>query len=195
MNKHYLTLFPKVLGVYYFNEHQKYEKKWVDKCYSIQKEIEPGGKNWLSQTVYNTENTYNLNEDKEFKPLTDWLADCAKDYANTLHYSGDLTHTNSFFNIYKKYDYQEWHDHTGTTLSGIYCLSGKDGSADIHFTDFYFQRYSIKVNKYIPENSALWTEKFEPGKFLLFKSDLHHSVNRHNLSTNRLSIATNFIVK
>ena len=188
-------LFPKILGVYTFDNHKKYEKQLVFKCDNIKsKGTLEGGKNWISQSVYNTENTYDVNKDKEFAPITEFLRVCALDYCRELNYDGVLNHTNTFFNIYNKYDYQDWHDHPGTHLSGVYCLAGERGSADIHFTDFN-NRLNINVKEFTTDNSTTWKEEFIPGKFLIFRSDLLHCVNRHNLDSKRYSLATNFNVQ
>tara|TARA_X000001036_G_C20612158_1_gene779439 strand:- start:728 stop:1315 length:588 start_codon:yes stop_codon:yes gene_type:complete len=188
-------LFPKILGVYTFDNHKKYEKQLVFKCDNIKsKGTLEGGKNWISQSVYNTENTYDVNKDKEFAPITEFLRVCALDYCRELNYDGVLNHTNTFFNIYNKYDYQDWHDHPGTHLSGVYCLAGEKGSADIHFTDFN-NRLNINVKEFTTDNSTTWKEEFIPGKFLIFRSDLLHCVNRHNLDSKRYSLATNFNVQ
>ena len=188
-------LFPKILGVYTFDNHKKYEKQLVFKCDNIQsKGTLEGGKHWISQSVYNTENTYDVNKDKEFAPITEFLRVCALDYCRELNYDGVLNHTNTFFNIYNKYDYQDWHDHPGTHLSGVYCLAGEKGSADIHFTDFN-NRLNINVKEFTTDNSTTWKEEFIPGKFLIFRSDLLHCVNRHNLDSKRYSLATNFNVQ
>lgn len=195
MNKKIIRLFPKLVGVYTFDNHKKYEKDLVLKCDSIQeKGTSIGGKNWISQSVYNTENTYNLNTNEDFDPITDFIRSCAVDYCKELNYSGTLNHTNTFFNIYNKYDYQDWHDHPGTHLSGVYCLSGEKGSADIHFTDFN-NKLNINVKEFTTDNSTTWKEEFIPGKFLIFRSDLLHCVNRHNLDSKRYSLATNFNVQ
>ena len=186
-------LFPKVLGIYVFDEHKKYEQKLVAKCEQISNtDLETGGKNWISQSVYNTENTYDVNKDEDFNPITNFIRECAMDYCEELKYTGTLEHVNTFFNIYKKYDYQDWHEHSGTHLSGVYCLSGQQGSADIHFTDFNFDKIKLPLKECTTDNSTTWTEKFEPGKLLLFRSDLLHCVNRHELETKRYSLATNF---
>ena len=168
MNKKLNRLFPKVVGVYTFDNHGKYEKELVSKCDSI--------------------------KDKDFDPITNFIRSCAIDYCKELNYSGDLNHTNTFFNIYKKYDYQDWHDHPGTHLSGVYCLSGEKGGANIHFTDFN-NKLHINVKEFTTDNSSTWKEEFIPGKFLIFKSDLLHCVNRHELDSKRYSLATNFIIQ
>jgi len=196
MRREINKLFPKILGVYYFEEHDTYEKDLVTHCEQIKQKVkETGGKNWISQSVYNTENTYNLNEDYRFNKITRFINDSAVDYCKELKYSGYLTHTNTFLNIYNKYDYQDWHDHPGTHLSGVYCLSGDEDSAGISFTDFNFDKIKFKVLEYNQDNSSIWREKFEPGKLLIFRSDLLHCVNRHELNSKRYSLATNFLIK
>lgn len=196
MKRKILRLFPKLIGVYYFEDHEKYEQKLVSYCDEIQnKYTETGGKNWVSKSVYNTENIYNLNVDYRFNEVTRFINECTVDYCKELKYNGYLTHTNTFFNIYNKYDYQDWHEHPGTHLSGVYCLSGEKESADLLFTDFNANKIKIRVGEYTEDNSTIWTEKFEPGKFLVFRSDTLHCVNRHELDTKRYSFATNFIIQ
>jgi uncharacterized protein (TIGR02466 family) len=191
----YSRLFPKVVGTYFFDMHKELEEKYVNICDEIkEKNNDTGGKNWISQSVYNTENIYNLNEDHRFKELTRFINESGIKYCEELKYAGFLKHTNTFFNIYNKYDYQDWHDHPGTHLSGVYCLSGEKGSADIHFTDFN-NKLIINVKEFTTDNSSIWHEDFEPGKLLIFRSDLLHCVNRHELDTKRYSLATNFIVQ
>tara|TARA_B100000902_G_scaffold87222_1_gene91353 strand:- start:689 stop:1276 length:588 start_codon:yes stop_codon:yes gene_type:complete len=195
MKKKLNRLFPKIVGVYTFENHNYFENDLVSRCNKIQQEgTGVGGENWISQSVYNTENTYNLNKDENFDPITDFIRNCAIDYCRELNYSGTLNHTNTFFNIYNKYDYQDWHDHPGTHLSGVYCLSGEKGSADIHFTDFN-NKLNINVKEFTTDNSTTWKEEFIPGKFLIFKSDLLHCVNRHDLDSKRYSLATNFNIQ
>ena len=63
MNKKLNRLFPKVVGVYTFDNHSKYEKELVSKCDNIKdKGTDIGGQNWISQSVYNTENVYDVNK-------------------------------------------------------------------------------------------------------------------------------------
>ena len=196
MERQFRKLFPQIVGVYTNDQHSfPMEKTWVDKCYDLKKTIEPGGETWISQTVYNTEGKYNLNNELLFDQLTNFFKDCALDYCKELNYQEPLIHRNSFFNIYKQGDYQDWHNHVNTLLSGVYCLSGKKGSAKIFFTDFNFDNMTrhISVSKYNENNSAIWREEFIPGKFFLFRSDLLHCVQKHELDSPRLSIATNFV--
>ena len=49
------------------------------------------------------------------------------------------------------------------------------------------------ISKYNENNTVTWQEKFVPGKFFLFRSDLLHCVPKHELDSPRLSIATNFV--
>jgi len=195
MERKLKKLFPQIVGVYTNDQHSfPMEKIWVDKCYDLKKTIEPGGKNWISQTVYNTEDKCDLNNDETFDQLTNFLKDCALDYCKELNYEGLLLHRNSFFNIYKQGDYQDWHNHINSQLSGVYCLSGKKGSAKIFFTDFNFEKIRFSISKKTENNSAVWQEEFVPGRFFLFRSDLLHCVQRHELDSPRLSIATNFLI-
>ena len=48
MNKKLNKLFPKIVGVYTFDNHKKYEEQLVSKCDSIkEKGTGVGGQNWI----------------------------------------------------------------------------------------------------------------------------------------------------
>ena len=89
MQRQFRKLFPQIVGVYTNDQHSfPMEKLLVDKCYDLKKTIEPGGKNWISQTVYNTEGNCNLNNELSFDQVTNFFKDCALDYCKELNYQG-----------------------------------------------------------------------------------------------------------
>ena len=60
-----IRLFPKVIGFFINPNHNKIEKKIVNKCFEIEKKYQRGGENWLS-SVYNTSGKIDLYNQKEF---------------------------------------------------------------------------------------------------------------------------------
>jgi hypothetical protein len=104
-----VKLFPKVIGIF-TNLNISYHKKIIEKCYSIKKKISSGGENWLSK-VYNVSGKINLYEDKDFKPLLQWIDEKLLEYTSNLNIDFKPINKNAWFQIYNKNDYQDYHTH------------------------------------------------------------------------------------
>jgi hypothetical protein len=106
----------------------------VDLRFIEPRKIKKGGDNWISNKTYNTLNNYNIHKDKNFKTLHDWISQCVIEYATKLKYKPDFKCVESWFNIYKKNDYQEFHTHSMSSLSAVYFLkSDPKKSSKIYF--------------------------------------------------------------
>lgn len=189
----YLTrLFPKVLGTFYNKNYNIKKKKLINCCYNIQKITKSGGDEWISKSTYNTINTKNLYDEIDFKDLLMWIDNCIVEYCKSLNYTSNIISKSSWFNIYRKGDYQEYHNHIETDISCIYYLKGDEGSANTIFTDFDYLKHQISVTKWTPDNSGSFTVNFKEGVLVVFKSDMLHCVEKHNLDTDRITIANNY---
>ena len=189
----YLTrLFPKVLGTFYNENHSIKKKKLINCCYNIQKITKSGGDEWVSKSTYNTIGTKNLYDENDFKDLLTWIDNCIIEYCKSLNYTSNIISKSSWFNIYRKGDYQEYHNHIETDISCIYYLKGDEGSANTIFTDFDYLKHKIPVTKFTPDNSGCWTVDFKEGVLVVFKSDMLHCVEKHNLNNDRITIANNY---
>ena len=122
--------FPTIIS--YSDWHGKCQPL-IDHCYDLQKTIERGGDNWIS-TVYNTHSTHNIIDDEKFKEINDWALEQANLYSEKIGSKDKLKYQNGWFNIYKKKDFQEYHTHPGSTLSGILVLKANPKTAiDLSF--------------------------------------------------------------
>ena len=187
-----LKLFPKILGLFYNKDNNLYKDKLVSQCYSYKEKNIITNNGFLSN-VYNS-NQYNLDlyKDKNFKKLFNWVEICVTQYCEYLKINSNISKKNCFFNIYHQYDYQEYHNHSNVDISAIYYLKGDKRSAQTRFTDFEFEKHKLTVKEYTEDNSSEWYVPFEEGKLIIFRSDMLHCVERHNLKTDRISLAFNF---
>ena len=186
--------YPNLIGYCDYSEHIKIEKNLVKECLSLSNKIKKGGKNWISNKTYTTLNTYNILENKKFTKLNEWIFNKVLEYSTNLKYKDKYKCMGGWFNIYKKYDYQEYHDHGENTLSCVYFLkSNPEKSSKIHF------KFNINENIMEPTvdhsfgltSSTVWYNPV-PGRLLIFKSTLRHCVERHEEDSLRISLAYNF---
>lgn len=186
--------YPNLIGYCDNLNHNKIEKNLVKECLSLSKKIKKGGDNWVSNKTYNTIDTYNILKNKKFKNLNEWICNQVLKYSNTLKYKNSYNCVEGWFNIYKKYDYQEFHDHGKNTLSAVYFLkSNPEKSSKILF------KFNINENlmdpttdpSFILTSPSAWYKPI-PGRLLIFKSTLRHCVERQEDDDLRISLAYNF---
>jgi len=186
--------YPNLIGYCDYSEHIKIEKNLVKECLSLSNKIKTGGKNWISNKTYNTLNTYNILKNKKFAKLNKWIFNKVLEYSTNLKYKDKYKCIGGWFNIYKKYDYQEYHDHGESTLSCVYFLkSNPEKSSKIYF------KFNINENLMEPTVDHSFgltspTAWYAPvsGRLLIFKSTLRHCVERHEDNNIRISLAYNF---
>jgi len=177
--------FPQTIAYTFYDGDKSYIKKLQDKCFEIQSKVEKGGEFWQSD-VYNTINKYDLNTDNDFKELNKWVDERVKDYTNELQFLfGDLSKEQSWFNIYKRGDYQEYHHHAMNMVSAIFILKAGDENTTVSFdnphTDMIYADGPTQVSY-----------KSEDCKLIIFRSHLKHAVTMHNSDEPRISIAYNY---
>jgi len=185
--------FPTVIGYTYNPNHKKIEANLSDYCLSLKKEIEPGGKGWLSSNTYNTsDGQYDLLDDPAFSDLNKWIDTMVQAYVEQNKIKKPVTVKNSWFNIYKKYDYQEFHKHPESIISTIYFLKADKNSSRVVFKTPKDDMFNIKFSENSPENLELVYYTPEAGKLLIFPSNISHSVEQHLSDNTRITLAHNF---
>jgi len=188
--------FPTIIGTATNENHSNIDKKLIDKCYSLQKEIKSGGENWMSKNTYNTSYTYNIWNDKDFKDLNTWVLKQVKEYSKQLDYVSEYTCDSAWFNIYKKFDYQEKHEHSPSTFSCIYYLKADPKtSAKTWFYSKIIDGLEPKTNIKTIDTSSNITCPSIPGELIIFRSNIEHSVERQETDNERISLAYNFKIK
>jgi uncharacterized protein (TIGR02466 family) len=185
--------YPTFIGVADNPEHDLIENILVKECLTISKKIKKGGTNWISNKTYTTLDTYNLLTNKKFDTLHSWIFEKIKQYSNSLKYKGNYKCLDAWFNIYKKYDFQEYHEHGLSTLSAVYFLKSDKKSSRIFF------KFNDTTNVMDPvlDNSFALTSPLVnynpiPGRLLIFRSTVKHCVERQEDNNIRISLAYNF---
>jgi len=185
---------PKIISYIDNPNHKKLEKNLIKFCLDYQNKTKQNQGNWISKETYNTLNKFNLHEDKKFKILFDWVSNNVSEYAKKLNYESKFNCVESWFNIYNKYDYQEFHTHSTHTLSAVYFLkSNPKKSAKIFFKVKEDQTFNdLIVKSFDRFNSSTVSYEAVPGRLLIFKSNLPHCVERSEEDNTRISLAFNF---
>lgn len=186
--------FPTIVGYAFNPYHDKIEQDLVDHCKQISSSVESGGNEWISNQTYNTsDGKHDLFVDEKFSFLNKWITSQVNQYAMQLGIKQTLKPHCSWFNIYKRNDFQEFHVHTGLTISTIYFLRGGPESAKVHFKSPRNDMFYIEYDKLDKNSFGTVFYKVQPGKLLIFTSDVQHSVEKHNSDQERITLSHNFI--
>ena len=194
MNNKTLSLFSKVIGISDNENHSDIEKRLSNKCLELKKKHSKGGSGWLTQDVYNTFNVYDIVRDKVFESLNNWIDNQIVSYCDSLKYKNVIKSRKGWFNIYKKGDFQEYHQHAQSHLSAIYCLKGDKKGARIFFRN-ETNMFPPPVKEHTPITGEYYWIPFIPGQLVIFESSLMHSVEKHLCSTLRFSLSYNYCLK
>ena len=189
-----LHLFSKVLQLSHNEHHSEIEKNISERCTEIKKKRARGGKGWLTQDVYNSFNIYDIVQDKVFESLNNWIDDQIISYCDSLKYKNVIKSRKGWFNIYKKGDFQEYHQHGQSHLSAIYCLKGDKKGARIFFRN-EMNMFRPPVKEHTSITGEYYWIPFIPGQLVIFESSLMHSVEKHLCSTLRFSLSYNYCLK
>jgi uncharacterized protein (TIGR02466 family) len=191
--KNVLYTFPTSIYVVddlFSNEELLY---FVELSREMEKNIKRGGKNWQSP-VYNTLGTYNLVNDVKFKILIDSVTEQVENFNNLMNSKHKYLCEDAWINCYKKGDYQELHNHAGSTYSAVLFLKCLDESSPIVFQS-PAAPYDMLPIKKIEEHNALNSHNTriyaKENSLVIFRSYLYHRVPPNN-SDERISIAFNF---
>lgn len=185
--------FPTVISYSFYGNHNDIVDTLVNKCYNIKQKNKSGGINWISQDTYNTsDGVHDVFLDETFEPLNKWVDTQVVKYCENLKICGNIVRLNGWFNVYNEHDYQEIHTHPGSTISAIYCLSGEENAAEIFFKSPKQDMFDVRYKEFNNDNHSIVKYPFQPGKLLIFLSDTAHSVGKHSLQTDRISVSYNY---
>ena len=98
----------------------------------------------------------------------------------------------SWFNIYKKGDYQEVHVHPNSILSVVYFLKSSEKSSSlIMHPPFQDQRDIRKVDGSVSPGMTIEYNPV-PGRLIVFRSYMPHCVGKHQDDEDRITLAYNY---
>ena len=169
-------------------------QQWRDYALEIQRTVVTGGDEWEGQT-YTTHNTsYNVRDDKTFKPLLDAVSFHVNQYVKLHNSTRVYACESAWLNISTENNFQEMHTHNESTISAVYYIAAPTGSGKLVFEDP--REPDMLPIKDIPNRNELSYIKvgYEPqvGQLLIFRSYLRHMVTLNTNKLPRISIAFNF---
>ena len=187
--------FPTIIGSDINSSHNSIQEGVVNRCYDLKKSVESGGENWLSNDTYNTLDKHDVFTDAKFSDINDFVVSRVKNYCTQLHMKQGFMNykpVDSWFNIYQKGDYQEYHHHANSILSVVYFLKVGKNPANIYFKNPYVDMMSVQYDNYTPDTYERINYEPQPGMILIFRSHLEHSVKKQIDDEDRISISYNF---
>jgi len=159
----------------------------------ILKKTNSGGSNWYSK-VKNTFNTYNTINDNNFNIVLEKITESVNFFnkENGSNYLYDKPFS-GWLNYYEVGDYQEFHNHATHRYSAIYIIEGnKDKGTAVSFNNPYqdmLPPIDVKHNDLTYQSYSL---KPVENSLLIFRSHLHHCVQKHASLKPRITLACNF---
>lgn len=182
--------FPTSISHSYCPFHNEIENNLVNHCFKLSEKISNGVKTFNNNDkLYTTYKTHDILLDEKFNKLNDWVKEQINEYIKQTHMIINFKGKgSSFFNIYKKHDYQELHEHSGDIISCIYFLKCNEKSSRVFFKSRMAD--SIEYTKNAPTGNIFF--KPEPGKLLVFRSNVQHFVEQHLDDEERITLAYNF---
>jgi len=186
--------FPTTIGYSFCPFHNEIEEFLTSHCLQVKEQVESGGKGWISNKTYNTsDGKYDCIDDNKFDRLSKWVDSAVQEFAIANKISPTIQLNSSWFNVYKKYDYQEFHKHPGSVISTIYFLKADQNSSKVIFRTPNDDMFQIRYSEKTPASLRNVYFKPDPGKLIIFLSNISHAVERQETDANRITISYNFI--
>lgn len=167
-------------------------KNFINEIEILKSKIEKGGNNWNTD-VYNTCQTFDLQRNKILKTLCDKVELHTNLFAKQLSSYHDYKIIDSWFNYYKKDDYQEAHHHANSIFSAIYFFTNPINSGSLSFENpIEPDMLPLKNIKEINNLNCL-TCNYNPSPktLIIFRSNIRHMVGRGKNSQPRITAAFN----
>ena len=191
-----LNLFPIPLFRFDYPESRILKNNLTEKFYEIEKQDQqkysekyPHGS---YTSFYSRDTIFNIPGSKSLESFIHSSVETADRH---IGLSGDLKFTKSWFSINRKYSYHEQHHHCPNVWSGVYYVQAGSNDATISFINKniidtgwpYFSKKEMNTEY----NSTQTVCRPETGMLLIFPSYLHHKVDQHLSSDERITIAFN----
>jgi len=188
------AFFSTVIANDRYEQHAEIETQLVNHCLHTQSQIKSGGQGWISNKTYNTsDGQHEIYRDKKFAELNQWVTERIYAYCTETGIdAADLKNSGSWFNVYRRGDYQEKHVHPNSIISAIYILTASKDSAKIHFTTPLNDMFYVKRTSQQQQSAQQIKCESVPGTLIVFPSYLPHSVERHDSDSLRISLSYNF---
>lgn len=181
----------------YRNKLDRFEEmntSFTKRAYEIQAEYPDSKSRWHCDT-YNTQNIYNLVNDRMFNSLIETCKQEVQNFASEFGVTAPVKCAEAWLNIAKTNQYQEYHVHPGRHFSLVYYVKTPVGSGNIRFkapgsdTDMFL----LPIDSFTSASYSNCYYEPEEGTLLIFRSNLQHMVEANKTKSDRISIAMNFV--
>ena len=160
-------------------------------CLDLKNSIPKGGDDWKT-APYNTMGTFDLRNHTAFDKIVRIVTDSVQEFGK-LHGSGyEYKCTGSWFNVYNKYDGQEYHTHNQDIFSAIVYIKSPQNSGATFFKTPFDQRNVKNMYDVTEYNNTEVAYYPNEGGLLIFRSYIPHMVEQHKVDEERISLAFNF---
>lgn len=188
-----LTWFP--IAVYSASEviSEESNRSLIDKVYEFENKFPSGGEDWEGNT-YTTHDRHNLVKEDGFQGLIEVITEHVNLFAKAHNSNAVFKANTGWANIAKKGAYQEFHYHANSIFSAVYYPIVPENSGKIVFENPILDMYPIPKIKDRNELSYMqvgYTPKARD--LIIFRSYMRHLVKSGTNSTDRMSIAFNFL--
>ena len=178
------------------NIKNEYKNRIIDKIVDLYKSKKTKSPEHWEGNVQSTHEVEGLEE--TYKEFVEQIAPHIKEYLKIYNVESPfkLHFLDLWFNINKKYDYQEFHIHSESHISGVYYLKVPKNSGDIRFKGINNNNmFPLKnTSSTIYRNSGFTYEPVDDD-LILFPSYLEHMVTQSKNDDLRISFAFNVVVE
>jgi uncharacterized protein (TIGR02466 family) len=187
-------IFSIMIGISSFKNHQEESNKLTKFCLNLEKtKRKDVVTSWISKNTFNTLNSVDISKLENFKNINNFVYKEVDAFRKTINYPKPLKVSGGWINVYKKYDFQEYHHHSQHHLSAIYFLNSHETCAKLFFKSPISNYPNIpNPNQHMP---FTWQDvRFKPvqGNLIIFPSYLNHCVEQQENNKTRISLAYNF---
>ena len=136
--------FSVLISTNHYDKNKDLCKELSDYCLNIADEKKNDvATGWISSSTFNTLDLLNVVEEDKFKNINEWVLKKVNAHGKLIGYP-ELKAVSGWFNVYNKYDFQEFHTHSMHHLSCIYFLkSDAEKDAKVFFTS---PIYDVAIN-------------------------------------------------
>ena len=177
-----------------YNKHLKLDQKKILSYCNHLRDKDPKGRLFSNQGGWQSELL--TGKHPNLNGLAVEILKHAKDYCKLLQIKPTKKLENIWININGYKDYNDYHDHPGAILSGVYYVKNSSNSNILFYSPYtqiiksYWLDYILHYNH---NTSSLFKHFSREGELILFPSWLMHSVEPNMKKENRVSISFNLI--